>query len=184
MSESPLDGLKLEERFFANVDADLLSKLREELAEEQNAEAIMKTTGIDSKEVAEELAKLKITPETLAAFRLLPLVAVAWADDRVEENERFVITKAAEDSGIEAESAAMRLLEGWTKQRPPSDFLDAWCDYTKALIGMLSSDQAAELKRVMVEQANAVAEASGGFYGYGAKSDGEKAVISKIEGVF
>lgn len=178
---SPQRWFNLEEHFFHDVDQHLLDKLREQASVEQSADAIMQVMGINDKGLAAEIAKIDITVETLAAFRLAPLVAVAWADDRVEENERYVITRTAEKAGLKADDPAMKLLESWTARRPSTELLDAWCDYTKSLCASLNEEHRQVLKKEVMEQVNAVAEASGGFLGFGSVSPSEKAVIERIE---
>ena len=181
---SPQQWFNLEERFFHGVDQQLLEKLREQATLSESSQSIMQVMGINDSALAEEIAKLSITVETLAAFRLAPLVAVAWADDRVEENERYVITRTAEKSGMDPNAPAMKLLESWTNRRPSGDLLDAWCDYTRALCGSLNEEHRALLKREVLEQVQAVAEASGGFLGFGSISPNEKATIERIEKSF
>ena len=87
-TNSPKKWLNLEEHFFAQMDQQLLEKLRQEQSSTQSAAAIMKVTGIADEGLAKELASVGITIETLTAFRLVPMVMVAWADDRMEESER------------------------------------------------------------------------------------------------
>ncbi len=171
----------LEERFFAEMDQQLLDKLKHEMSEKKSADAIMQVTGIGDSHLAEEIAALEITVETLSAFRLAPLVAVAWADDRVEEAERYAIIRAAEKSGLKADDVSMKLLDTWTRRRPGSELLDAWCDYAKALCASLGEQHRAALKKEVLAQVEAVAQASGGFLGFGSVSHGEKAVMKRIE---
>ena len=177
---SPQSWFSLEEKFFANVDQALLSVLREQGEIEQTAESIMRVTGINDPLLAAEIAKQKVSVETLSAFRLAPMVAVAWADDRVEENERYVITQAAEKSGISADDPAMKLLASWTEKRPPADLLDTWCDYAKALSASLDETHRLSLRDQILGQAKSVAEATGGLLGFGSVSPNEKATIERI----
>lgn len=178
---SPQKWFSLEEKFFSEVDQELLSKLRGEVKTAETAEAILKVTGLNNRHLAEEMAKLNVSVDTLAAFRLAPLVAVAWADDRIEENERYAITKAAEQSGIEPGSADMELLNSWTTKRPHADLLDAWCDYAKALVASLSEPHRSTLKEEMTTQIREVAQAAGGFLGFGSISPSEQSTIDRIE---
>ncbi len=182
MSQStPQKWFQLEEQFFKGVDRQLMQKLKNEMETAKTAEEIIRVTGINNPHLAEEMAKLHVTVETLAAFRLAPMVAVAWADDRIEENERYTITKAAEESGIAADEPAMALLDTWTKQRPSDELIDAWCEYAAALSSSLAEAHRATLRAEIVEQVHAVAEASGGFLGFGSVSPSEKAMIKRIE---
>ena len=180
-NHSPQQWFNLEERFFANMDQELLGKLREQISTDQSAEAILRVTGLNDKKLGEEIAALKITPETLSAFRLTPLVAVAWADDRVEENERYVITQAAEKSGMGADDPAMQMLKSWTERRPPNDLFEAWCDYAKALCSSLDEEHRKSLKAEVLREVHAVAEAAGGLLGFGSISPNERALIQQIE---
>jgi hypothetical protein len=178
---SPKRWFGLEEKFFSSVDNDLIEKLRGQMSLEHTAEEIMQVAGISDEKLAAEIAKMNVTPETLAAFRLVPLVAVAWADDRVEASERYAITQAAAKSGIAADDPAMKLLEGWTERRPTGELLDTWCDYSKALCASLSEEHRELLKVEVMRSAQSVAEAAGGILGFGSVSPGEKAVMARIE---
>lgn len=178
---SPKQWFNLEERFFSEVDNKLLDKLRSEMSVSQSAEEIMRVIGINDAELAKEIASMNITVETLSAFRLVPLVAVAWADDRVEDSERYAVKVAAEKSGIAEESAAMELVNSWTARRPSPELLDAWCDYARALSQSLDGPHRATLKQEVLQQVKNVAEAAGGVLGFGSVSQSEKAVIQRIE---
>ena len=182
MSEhSPQKWFNLEERFFKDMDQQLLARLKEQQQLEQSAESIMQVTGITDKDLAEEIAKLNVSVETLSAFRLVPLVAVAWADDRIDSSERFEITKAAEQTGIQADDPAMTMLNAWTERRPGPELLDAWCDYTRSLCGSINEQQRHVLKQEVLRQVRAVAEATGGMLGFGSVSPSEQATINRID---
>lgn len=170
----------LEEQFFAGVDHELIEKLRSQMTVDETAAGIMQVTGIADKHLAEEIAKINVTAETLSAFRLAPLVAVAWADDRVEENERYAITQCAQRSGISADEPAMKLLEAWTTRRPGNELLDAWCDYTRALCSSLNEGHRQALRKEIMNSVETVAESCGGVLGFGSVSPSEKAVIARI----
>ena len=147
----------------------------------QSAADIMQVGGIQDAELAARMADLSVTVETLAAFRLAPLVAVAWADDRIEEEERYAITKAAKMAGISADDAAMAMLDAWTTKRPPSELIDSWCDYARSLAASLEDSHRQLLKQEVVGQIEAVAEAAGGVLGFGSVSPSERAMIARIE---
>ncbi|MFN3190815.1 MAG: hypothetical protein ACE361_09865 [Aureliella sp.] len=178
---SPQKWFQLEEHFFKGVDQDLMKKLRGDLEKAETAEHIMQVAGIQNADLAREIADLNVTVETLAAFRLAPLVVVAWADDRVENNERYHITKAAEKSGIDSGEPAMELLESWTKRRPPSELMEAWCHYAAALTGSLAEAHRAGLKSEIVALVKSVAEANGGLLGFASISASEAAVLKQVE---
>ena len=178
---SPKKWLNLEEHFFAQMDQQLLDKLRKEQSTTQTAESIMKVTGIADEKVATELASVGVTIETLTAFRLVPLVAVAWADDRMEESEREAILQAAEKSGIDPSEPAMEMLKSWTRTRPRAELMDAWCHYSKTLSASLNGETRAVFQKEVVEQVQAVARSVGGVLGFGSISPSEKAVIERVK---
>lgn len=178
---SPQKWFNLEELFFNQIDNQLLQKLKSEIQTAATADAISKVAGIENEELASSMAELNVTVETLSAFRLAPLVAVAWADDRIEEEERYAITKAAKMAGIGEEDAAMSLLDSWTKRRPGPELMDAWCEYAKALSESLAEPHRQALKQEVTAQVNAVAEAAGGVLGYGSVSPSEQEMIERIE---
>lgn len=178
---SPKQWFNLEERFFSEIDNKLMDRLRSEMNASQSAAEIMRVIGINDEKLAAEIAAMDITAETLSAFRLVPLIAVAWADDRVEESERYQVELAAEKSGIPKGSAARELVALWTTRRPPHDLLDAWCDYAQALSTSLDGPHREQLKREVMSQVRTVAESAGGVLGFGSVSSSEKQVIARIE---
>jgi len=178
---SPKKWFNLEEQFFAQMDQQLLDKLRKEQSTTQTAESIMKVTGITDEKVATELAAVGVTIETLTAFRLVPLVAVAWADDRLEENERDAVLQAAEKSGIDPAEPAMAMLRSWMTKRPSAELLDAWCNYTKTLAASLNGETRVVFQKEVLEQVEVVARSAGGVLGFGSISSSEKSIIDRIE---
>lgn len=175
---SPQKWFNLEEQFYKNLDQQLLNRLREKNQVEHTAESIMQLTGITDQEVAAKIASLNVSSETLAAFRLVPLVAVAWASDHIDADEQYVIDQAAEKSGLDEASRA--LLGQWTKNRPGSELLETWCQYAAALVSSLDEAHRRSLRDQVVGQATEVAKASGGVLGFGSISPSEKATIEKI----
>ena len=176
---SPQRWFNLEEQFFKSVDHQLLSRLREQSQLKQTAESIMQLTGVTDTALAEKIASMNVSSETLAAFRLVPMVAVAWASDYIDANEQYVIDEAAEQAGLD--EASRQLLGQWTAHRPGSELLDTWCDYARALTQSLDEPQRQSLRDQILEQVYAVAKASGGVLGFGSVSPGEKAAIAKIK---
>jgi hypothetical protein len=178
---SPKKWFNLEEQFFSQMDQLLLDKLRQERSTTETAESIMKVTGITDEKVASELARVGVSIETLTAFRLVPLVAVAWADGRLEESEHDAVLLAAEQSGIDPDEPAMSMLRSWLSKRPSAELLNAWCHYTKVLSTSLNGENRAVLQKEILEQITAVARSSGGVLGFGSISPSEKSVIDRIE---
>lgn len=177
---SPKQWFNLEERFYNEIDNQLLDKLRSSMSKEKTAEDIMRLTGITDVKLATTISELQVTVETLAAFRLVPLIAVAWADDRVDANEQYAIKIAAEKAGIAEDSAEMELIQAWTNNRPGAELFDTWCEYARALADSLGEEHRQSLLNEMMQQVKSVATAAGGVLGFGSISSSEQAVIDRV----
>jgi hypothetical protein len=175
----------LEEQFFARQDVRLIQQLREHQRAENARDLVAVALGVDRSAVPDELTGVELAPESVAAFAMVPLIAVAWADGRIDEKERTAILAAAEEAGIASGSAPYELFTGWLERQPPSPLLDAWKAYVAALCGGLSSEARLELQRHVSGRARRVAEASGGLLGFGGKvSEREEQALREIEEAF
>ncbi|MCE2391764.1 MAG: hypothetical protein J4G09_09820 [Proteobacteria bacterium] len=160
----------LEEQFFQKQDEALRERLRSEREGAERKQALASASGIHDDAVLEAIVASDIGPDTLAALGVVPLVAVAWADGRVERREREAVLRAAAEAGLDPEDPSYALLESWLEQRPDAELLDAWRDYAAAL----PADVRARLAPDLLARARAVAEAAGGFLGMGSKISGEE----------
>lgn len=178
-------GKALEGAFFAQQDRELLQKMREEFDAEEKRVALAKSSGITEDELLNRLIDLNIDPTSFASFALLPLIQVAWADGKVQTAEREAILNAADQSGVAKNSAAYGVLQNWLEEPPTSELYDAWKLYAATLKESLDSDQAANLQNRILGRAREVAEAAGGFLGFGNKvSDEEAAVLEELAAAF
>jgi hypothetical protein len=139
----------------------------EELAE--LAEAL----DCDAPASVEPLLALGVTAETAAAFAALPLVEVAWADGAVGEEERWRLLEAAARLGMELGSPSHAQLECWLAERPPAALFDAWHELARTAPGWGGLLRAAER----------VADAAGGWLGWGRVSRAERRVLARIRAV-
>ncbi len=178
---SPKQWFKLEEKFFNNVDQKLMDKLREQVATEERAAAIERLTGLNDPKVCHEIAALNISVESLAALRLVPLVAVAWADDRVDDGEKYRVIAAAEKAGLTPGDPSYELLKNWLNTRPPQELFDTWVDYARSICRSLDGESRENLQKNMLTQVRAVASASGGLFGFSSVSPTEQKVIQRVE---
>jgi hypothetical protein len=184
MEEIQSRGKAIENAFFGERDKELLQKLKAEIAEKESHDALRAVSGIDDNSVLEKLASVGVTPESLSAVSLIPLVSVAWCDESMEATEKQAILDAAATAGIEKESASALLLDSWLQSRPGSDLLDTWKAYVGALKGQLDETSFAQLKSSVVNRAETIAESAGGFFGLGSVSDKEKKAIADLAAVF
>ncbi len=176
-------GRALEEAFFAQKNRELLGNLIEELAEVETKSALAAMTGIQDPAVIDELFAAGISTDTLAAFSLVPLVAVAWADGSVALEEREAILKAAANEGIQTESNAGKLLQDWLVDTPPDDLLATWKDYASAVKASVSNKAQKRIAGDVLGRARAVAKAAGGILGIGSISESEEKVLEELSAV-
>jgi hypothetical protein len=142
-------------------------------------------SGTQDEAVLDRLIELKIEPETIAAMAVVPLVMVAWADGKVQEEERKAITAAAQAAGIEPPDGRYRLLEFWMNKRPGSELMEVWEHYVKDICRRLDKQEIEELKYDVLSLARCVAQAAGGFPGIGNRiSAAESTVLNRLEKAF
>lgn len=187
MSDEVLGQRKraLEEAFFAKENERLRQRLIEQEAATNRKSALRAATGITDDAALEKLAAMNIGPEALSALSLVPLVLVAWADGKIENEEREAVLSAAGESGIAAGTPNRFLLESWLTHKPAPDLFDTWQAYVKGLVPTLAPAAREELRMRLLGRARAVAEAAGGFLGLGRKiSEAEDIVLKRLESAF
>ena len=178
-------GKAMEDLFFKSQDAKLLEKMRSELAASESREALQSASGIEDVAVLDALSKAGISPESLTSVALIPLVAVAWADKKMEAAEKAAILQAAETAGIKTGSASYMTMESWLSNQPPAELLTTWKSYIQALKPTLDPAAFSQLKTSIVGRAESVAESAGGFLGLTSKvSDVEQAVLDDLAAAF
>jgi len=108
------------------------------------------------------LHSLGIDEENLSAVVLLPLVEVAWADGRIQAQERALIEeKAADLLSLDGEGA--RLLEDWLRFRPNAKTL-ARARHVVAALGSRPERERIPSVDEIVPLCEAVAKAAGGLF--------------------
>jgi hypothetical protein len=183
MATDPLHekGKTLEDIFFAERDRELIAALRQKAAREQATIDLAALTGISDRAVLDRVTSLGVSPDTLAAFTLVPLLQVAWADGTLDHKEREAILIEATAIGLHEGSAGHQLLAGWLHREPEPSLFDAWKAYHAALAPHLSDADKAKLRGELLERAKRIARASGGVLGIGAVGKAEAEVIEKLE---
>jgi hypothetical protein len=174
----------LEDSFFAKENERILQELRAATAREEKKMEFREYLNVENEEVLDALVELAVEPETLAAFTLVPLVEVAWADGEIQTEERDAIIKAAIDQGVEENSPTAQLLKNWLKTPPAPQLLSTWKGYIEELQGSLSANTRAHMKTSVVGRARAIAEAAGGFLGVASISKAEKKMLEELERAF
>ena len=171
----------LEESFFARENERLLQKLREKAALDERRKSFMESLNLDNLQVIDALIELELEPQTVAAFSIVPLVKMAWADGAIQSRERKAIIEAAEERGIEQGSANHDLLESWLKREPGPELMDTWKEYVDALRASLDPMIFDALRERVISRTRAVAKAAGGILGLGSVSKAEQAMLDRLE---
>ncbi len=174
----------LEQAFFHEKQATQLATLRDQTAVQERKQALRSASGLKDDAVLERLAALEISPATLSAVSLVPLVEVAWADDTMADKERAAVLEAAASEGITPGAPAYELLSTWLAIRPGAGLRQAWGGYVRALCGELTSEQSHALRDQLIGRARGVASAAGGLLGIASISRKEEAVLLELEAVF
>lgn len=185
MSPSTLNDRKnaLEREFFSRQDQAAIDKLRAQNAAKAQRTALKEAAGISNDAVLDAIENAGINAESLAALSLIPLIAVAWADGEMDDGEREAIQKAASESG--ASESVSHLLEGWLSAPPAQNLLDSWKAYIGELKATLDPAARTALRDQLIGGAREVAEAAGGFLGFGNKvSKEEAAVLDELAACF
>lgn len=169
-----------EEKYFARTEADKRAALRHDLgkaAEElQESRRISETIGTSDEALVGRLRALGFDGDTSRIFDLLPLIHVAWADGKIERNERSLIFKVLEKRGIAKGTEPWMLAEALLEEEPSPAFMDE----TLALLRDLASAKPG-VQSSILDLCLMVADASGGVLGFGNKvSDEEKELIRHI----
>jgi len=167
----------LEESFFARENARLLERLKAEKSTLEIREALAQASGIESAEVLEKLCALGIDSDTWTAVSIAPLVEIAWADGKVEAPERQAVLAAATANGIPGGSPGYQLLESWLDHRPDGRLLEVWGAFIIGLCAELGERERESLKKETLDRARSVAEATGGFLGFGNRVSSEEEII-------
>jgi hypothetical protein len=170
----------LEDKFFADLDAQLLAELRSNQERENTVAEFSRITGVTDENVLKSVIKLGVSAESIAALRVFPLVAVAWADGMLEDSERETVMDLASNHIGKTDSPSYKLLRNWLETKPSSEVMSAWTTYAKGIVAAMSEPDAVAFKDSLLGEINAVASANGGILGWGSISKGEHAVMNEI----
>lgn len=157
--------LGLEEEYFRSRDSQLVGKLKTVFHAGMTVEDLRKSTGISDQATLERLAAANLSGEMMVAFKVYPLVEIAWADGKVDADERRAVLDAAAKSGVKPGSEAHKCLEGWLASGPSKDMRQAWQMYAAQLKKSLTPAELATFRSDLAAYASKVAESSGGILG-------------------
>ncbi|RMH00013.1 MAG: hypothetical protein D6705_01570 [Deltaproteobacteria bacterium] len=174
-----------EEAYFHALQAEQREKLRRKLEREAAEVAKLRETaeasGTADLALAERIRKLGFEGRAAEVLDLLPLVAVAWADGKIQRGERTAILGALERRGIRRDHPGFQLLEALLEERPGETYFGE----ALAVLRDLVAERGADLS--VPELCVEVARRSGGILGTGIGNTidpNERAVLEEIAEAF
>ena len=174
----------LETAFFHRVDDTLLADLKSSLSLEQETQELSEATGLTDQNLLNELVSLGLSPETVMAISLVPLVLVAWADGKVDAKERSTIFAAAKEQGITDGSPAAKMMKHWLNSKPDTKLGATWIHYIQTIFDDLEDNARQALVSDFDRRTRAIAKSSGGALGLGKISNAEKSEIADLRQAF
>ena len=184
---SPLSDREkaLEDAFFRKENEKLIASLRAKKAQSEQLAALAKVLGVGNEAVLTPLLSLGVRAESCAALVLAPLVAVAWADHQLDDDERRRVVEAGQHYGIDPQSDAGKLLATWLAARPHESLIDVWASFAQELGKALQPTERDRLQNEIVERSRSIARAfEKSFLRGGGPSRAEAEVLAKIEKAF
>lgn len=118
-------------------------------------------------EIRAELQHLGVAEHNLGLVALLPIVHVAWADERVQKAERVLIEKIARRFQV-ADPESLEILRGWMTKDPGFESHDRALRLLRALAkreGAFGTRITPRSLKGILNLCEKVAEASGGVFG-------------------
>ena len=179
MADDPLASKRPhEEDYFQKKDRELIEKLRQQAKAQQQLREMGERIGVTDPEISRELAELGFTPETVQLLPLIPVLEMAWAEGGVTPAERRMVVDVARARGIEDGSEADRQLNEWLDRRPAESVFRSAGRLISALFASggrfdLTPDD-------ILKYSEAIAETSGGLFGFGRVSSEERTTLERI----
>lgn len=125
----------------------------------------------------EAMETLQLTEKSFRLMPLFPLLYVAWADGKLQQEEVDKILEIAEENGL-TEGDGAGILSVWlgTDKRPSDDFFVSGLRLTAAVLKFAQTTY----KNNLVQLCESVAESAGGALGMGSVSGEEKKALVQI----
>ena len=172
-----------EEEYFRRKEQELVAKLKEKSERESHRKGLAEAVGVTDDAILAAVEEMGFSRDVVVVLHLFPLVAVAWADGELADGERAKIVEAARAWGIAPGTPADVRLEEWLRERPDPVTTDRALRLIRDILAFRTLDKGDDYRTNILGMCEAVAGASGGFLGLGAKvSIAERAVIERIAG--
>jgi hypothetical protein len=176
-----LRGRSFEERYFHTKDAELVEKLWAVFQCCRDREELKKVTGLRDEALIDRLVDLHVRGEMMTAFKLMPLVEIAWADGTLDHREAAAVEHAAARFGVTPGPAMDRLRE-WLRRGPTPELRALWVRYAEELRKTLTTAQLDEFREDLLKTARGIADCSGGVLSvFFNTSAAEKRIIDEVQ---
>lgn len=166
---------------YRSRDAELIARAREAAALQAPSEetlALQAALGLDDTEAIAALRAAGLTASTVGLLEWLPAIEVAWID-KVEKAEREVLRTQFAASPT-ADRAGLALLTEWLFVRPPHEAMFAARRALRHHLASMEANARRDAVNQIVSRCESVGRASGGLFGMGTLSWGERARIDGI----
>ncbi len=173
-------GRSLEDDYFRKKDRELIEKMRQASATEQDRQEMAKKIGVDNPALLQELKTLGFTPDTVSLLPLVPVLRMAWAEGGITGAERDLLVRLARSRGIPEGSEADRQLTAWMTRQPDESVFTRAGRLIRAMLDSRSPETSDLSADELVEYCERIAAASGGVFGIGRVSAEEKKLLASI----
>lgn len=175
----------LEDAFFRREEDRRRAAQQAEEARAERFDALSRVLGPRDPALIDPLLDLGLTGENATALVLAPLVALAWADRRLDAVERDRILRAELELGIDPDGEAGQLVLRWLERRPSDALLEAWAAYVSTLGRALERADRERLRDEILGRARGMNRALRRSLIRGAgPSRVERAVLARIQDAF
>jgi hypothetical protein len=169
-----------EEEYFRKKEQELIQKMRQRAIKDQERQELAEFFFIEDAEMLNDLQELGYSRDTIFLLFLVPVIHVAWIDGSVTEQEREAILEIATERGMEKDSPAEFMLRNWLNKRPPDEFFEKTLRLIRNILKTRPKAVRLVREQTLAHYCNVVANASGGFLGYGKVSAAQQELIRKI----
>jgi hypothetical protein len=173
-------GRSLEEDYFRKKDRELIERMRQAAAAEEDRQQLAKMSGLDDPALLQDLKDLGFTPATVGLLPLVPVLRVAWAEGGITGAERDLLVRLARSRGVAEGSEADRQLAAWMDRQPDDAVFARAGRLIRAMLDSRSPETSDLSAEDLVDYCERIAAASGGVFGIGRVSAEEKKLLSSI----
>ncbi|MBF0206716.1 MAG: TerB family tellurite resistance protein [Oligoflexia bacterium] len=177
----------LEDIFFLENDKILIEKLKQMEKMKKTIEEYSNVSGITNHKILQKFIDLQIPLEIVASLAVIPLIEIAWADGKIDEQEKKMVLNSITSLGIEKTNIEHELIERWLEHKPDQKLLDAWKSYIHGICEQITQEEKKQMEEELLKHVYSIAEASGGILntGIGNKvSNREQELINQLQSAF